>query len=147
MVRRAVAGAIRRFDRFLDLTFFAGMEVSTLVLPTLWLLLFARPADAVSLSAMTALCVSPPAVAAFRGGYVGAAAASWPSPGDFGTMPARSAYYSLVVAAATYLGVVVNLHVGAFVLGVVVPAAVCVAGLAALPRVLETLFLASRLSV
>lgn len=110
------------------------MEVWTLVVPTLWFLLAARPAEAVSLSAMTTVCVSPFAVAAFRGGYVGGG--RWPKPGHYGTLAARSAYYSLVVGAATYLGVVSQVRWGSFLLGIVVPAVVCVAALAALPRVL-----------
>ncbi|SFR53752.1 hypothetical protein SAMN04487947_2065 [Halogeometricum rufum] len=145
MERGAASAAIRRVDRYLDLTFFAGMEISALVVPTLWMLLAARPAEAVSLSAMTALCVSPFAVAAFRGGYVGDA--TWPSPGHFGTMPARSAYYSLVVAGATYLGVGAQLVWGSFVPGVLVPAVVCAAALSAMPRVLRTTARVARLSL
>lgn len=145
MVRSALSAAMRRFDRFLDLTFFAGMELSTLTLPTLWFLLVAEPAEAVSLSALTALCASPVAVAVLRGGYVGAA--SWPSPGHLGTIPARSAYYSLVLGAATYLGVVVQLRWGSFLLGMAVPAGTCAVSLPALPRVLESLSRASQASL
>jgi hypothetical protein len=131
VVRRALA-AIRRFDRYMDQTLFAGMEVSTLAMPALWCLLFARPAEAVSLSALAALCASPLAVAAFRGGYVGDA--RWPSPGHFGTLAGRSAYYCLVLGGATYLGVLTQLLWGSFALGILVPAAACAVALSALPR-------------
>ncbi|MDS0294826.1 hypothetical protein [Halogeometricum luteum] len=144
MVRRA-AGTIRRFDRYLNQSLTAGMEVSTLAVPTLWFLLFARPAEAVALSALTALCATPLAVAAFRGGYVGGA--QWPAPGHLGTLAGRSAYYSLVVGGGTYLGVAANLHWGSFALGVLVPAVACAVAVSALPRAFRSLARLSRLSL
>jgi hypothetical protein len=144
-VVRRVVRAIRRFDRFMDLTLFAGMEVSALAVPTLWFLLFARPAEAVALSALTALCATPLAVAAFRGGYVGGA--RWPTPGHLGTLAGRSAYYSLVVGGGTYLGVAANLRWESFALGVLVPAVACAVAVSALPRAFRAFARLSRLSL
>ncbi|ELZ34992.1 hypothetical protein C474_01487 [Halogeometricum pallidum JCM 14848] len=140
-----MARAIRRFDRYLSRSLTAGMEVSALAVPTLWFLLFARPAEAVALSALTALCATPLAVAAFRGGYV--SDARWPAPGHLGTLAGRSAYYSLVVGGGTYLGVAAQLRWESFALGVVVPAVACVVAVSALPRAFRAFARLSRLSL
>ncbi|KTG27220.1 hypothetical protein [Haloferax profundi] len=127
--------AIKRVDRWLDLVFFAGWEVSVLVIPTLWMLLAATPPEAVSLSGMTALVVSAAAVGTYRGQYV--STGSWPRPGHLPTLPLRSAYYSLVVGGTSLLGAAVQVHSGWFWAGIVVPAIVVTGALALLPTVVE----------
>jgi hypothetical protein len=62
-------------------------------------------------------------------------------------MPARAAYYSLVVAGATYLGVGAQLVWGSFVPGVLVPAVVCAVALSALPRALRVTARVARVSL
>lgn len=125
---------LQRFDRWLDHTFFAAMEVNVLVLPVLWFLLVAAHPAEVSLSAMTALVVASVAVGTFRGRYVDVG--WWPKPGHFATLPLRAAYYGVVVGAATYVGVQAQLFTGSPWPGVGVPAVVSVAVLWPFPWVL-----------
>jgi len=136
---------LARFERWLDFVFWAGMELSVLANPTLLLLLGARPPEAVALSALTTLVVGSAAIGTYRGGYVGSA--DWPRPGDLGTMAGRSAYYSVVVGAATYAGVEANVLTGIVWAGIAVPAVFAVLVLAPLPRVLDDLRDVSRRDV
>ncbi len=140
-LRRATA----RIDRWLDHVFFGLMELFTLVVPAMWLLLAAPNDAAVALSALVALFVGSVAVGTFRGGYVDVG--WWPRPGHLWTLPARSAYYSLTVGAATWAGVQVQLQTGSGWLGVVVPATVTVALLVPFPRFLAALARASQWSL
>ncbi|WP_224449501.1 hypothetical protein [Haloprofundus salilacus] len=133
-----------RFERWLDFIFFAAMEVSFLVLPVLVLLLGVRPAGPASAAAMTSLSTTVVAVGSFRGRYLDVGA--WPRVGQFRTMPIRSAYYGSVVGVGTYLGTAVYLRTGVGWTVVVVPAALSLLALAALPRFLDTLFRVARAS-
>jgi hypothetical protein len=132
-------------QRWLDDVFWAGMELSVLAIPALLLLLGATPAGPVALSALSATITGSAAVATFRGNYVGAA--EWPPAGDVYSMAGRSAYYSLVVAAGTFLGVTVNVALGSYWAGVLVPLAVVPAALAPLPVVLVRVRTLSRTGV
>jgi hypothetical protein len=115
---------MERIDRFLDYTFFAAMEVNVLVIPVLWLLLVAAHPEEVSLSAMTALAATSVVVGVFRGRYVDVG--QWPKPGHLATLPLRAAYYGVVVAGATYIGVQVQLFTGSPWPGIGVPVVVSV---------------------
>ncbi|WP_416841146.1 hypothetical protein [Haloferax sp. DFSO52] len=137
--------AIKRVDRWLDQVFFAGWEVSVLVIPTLWLLLAATPPEAVSLSGLAALVASAAAVGTYRGEYV--STGTWPRPGHLPSLPVRSAYYSLVVGGASLLGAMAQVHVGSMWVGIVVPAVVGAAALALLPVVVDTVERAARVTL
>ena len=126
---------LQRVDRWLDHTFFAAMEVNVLAIPVLWFLLVAAHPAAVSLSAMTTLAVASVAVGTFRGGYVDVG--WWPKPGHLATLPVRAAYYGVVVALATWIGVQVQLATGSPWPGVGVPAVVSVGVLLPFPRFLS----------
>ena len=115
---------MERVDRFLDYTFFAAMEVNVLVIPVLWLLLAAAHPEEASLSAMTALTATSLLVGVFRGRYVDVG--RWPKPGHLATLPLRAAYYGVVVAGATYLGMQAQLFTGSPWPGIGVPAVVSV---------------------
>jgi hypothetical protein len=132
-------------ERWLDFVFWGGMELSVLANPALLVLLGATPPGPIALSALTALVVGSASIGSYRGGYVGST--DWPRPGDFGTMAGRSAYYSIVVAAATYAGAEANVATGLFWAGVFVPAVLAAATLAPLPRVLDDLRQLSRRGV
>lgn len=134
-VAHSLRGLVARFDRWLDCVFFGAMEVTTLSLPVLWFLLFAPNPVEVSLSAMTTLTVAPAVVGTCRGGYVDVGA--WPTPGNLGTMPIRSAYYSLVVGAATFVGVQVQLLSGSPWPGIGVPTLITALALVPVPRLLS----------
>jgi hypothetical protein len=135
-------GLNARLDRFLDYLFFGALEVCVLTLPVLLALLVATPPAAVSLSAMTALGAGSLTVAILRGGYVGDR--DWPRPGEIGSLPGRSAYYSLVVGGSTYGGVQAQLLTGSALAGVGVSTVVAVALVALLPPALDGLMRASR---
>jgi hypothetical protein len=141
VVQNSERSVLERVDGWFDQFFFAGWEVSVLVIPTLWLLLAVDNQEAVSLSALTGLVALSAAVGTFRGGYVGDG--RWPKPGHLGTLAARSAYYSLVLAAATFLGVEAQLSVPVWWVGIAVPAVVAGAGVAFLPRALRALYRAA----
>lgn len=145
MARNSDRTLTNRVDRWLDYVFFAGMEVTVLVLPVLWWLLVAAHPAEVSLSAMTTLTVASAAVGTFRGGYVDVG--SWPTPGNLGTLPIRSAYYSLVLGVATFVGVQVQLFSGSPWPGIGVPALLAWIALLPLPRVLRGLEAVARVEV
>jgi hypothetical protein len=139
---QSLGRATARIDRWLEHFFFGLMEVLTLAIPTMWLLVAAPNHSAVSLSALVTLAVSSAAVGTFRGGYVDVG--WWPRPGHLSTLPIRSAYYSLVLGAATWSGVQVQLATSSTWLGVVVPTLVTVVVLWPFPRLLRTLGRASQ---
>ena len=126
---------MERIDRFLDYTFFAAMEVNVLVIPVLWLLLVAAHPEKVSLSAMTTLTAASVVVGAFRGRYVDVG--WWPRPGHLATLPLRAAYYGVVVAGATYIGVQAQLFTGSQWPGIGVPIVVTVLVLLPFPWLLS----------
>ncbi|WP_410767184.1 hypothetical protein [Haloferax sp. DFSO60] len=134
-----------RVDRWLDQVFFAGWEISVLVIPTLWFLIFAEPPEAVSLSGITALITSSAAVGTFRGGYIDTG--SWPRPGHLPSLPARSAYYSLVVGGSAMLGAMAQVELGSFWVGIVIPTVATILSLALVPRVLAQLQRVARVAV
>lgn len=127
----------QRVDRFLDHAFFAAMEVNVLAIPVLWFLVVAAHPVQVSLSAMTTLVVASAAVGTFRGRYVDVG--RWPRPGHLATLPIRSAYYGLVVALATYVGVQAQLFTGSPWPGIGVPSVLSIAVLLPFPWLLARL--------
>lgn len=131
-----------RVDRWLDQVFFAGWEVSVLVIPILWFLIFAEPPEAVSLSGITALVASSAAVGTFRGGYIDTG--SWPRPGHLPSLPARSAYYSLVVGLSSMLGATAQVELHSLWLGIMIPTIGAIVALAFVPRLLDQLERVSR---
>jgi hypothetical protein len=142
VVRNSERSVLERVDGWFDQFFFAGWEVSVLVIPALWLLLSVENQVAVSLSALTALVVISAAVGTLRGGYVGDG--RWPNPGHLGSLPVRSAYYSLALATATFLGVEAQLSLPLWWVGIAVPAVVAVVSVAFLPHVVRALYRVAR---
>jgi hypothetical protein len=125
---------LQRVDRWLDHTFFAAMEVNVLVIPVLWCLVVATNPVEVSLSAMAALAAASVAVGTFRGRYVDVG--WWPKPGHLASLPGRAAYYGVVVALSTWVGVQVQLLTGSPWPGVGVPVVLSVAVLVPFPWLL-----------
>lgn len=107
------------FERWLDYVFFAFLEVSVLTLPVLLLLTGLPNQNAVSLSALSALASVGFGVGSFRGQYVDVG--KWPRPGDFVTIPFRSAYYGLVLGVGTWAGVAGAVSTTLWWVGVLVP--------------------------
>jgi hypothetical protein len=126
----------RTVDTWLDHVAFAVVEVYALTVPVLLVLLVTRPLTQVSLSTLAALAGSTLAVGTYRSGVLGSGR-RWPRPGHVRSVPGRAAYYGLVLATATFVGLQGQLQWGGFLPGVVLPPVVALVALAPTPMFLE----------